>query len=424
MRKKLFYLPLLPLFLFCSCVQRTEKSAQIVSMQMIDRNGFSETISAKERLEALDQIDFLSPQPYEKVMRVYGGDTSFTSIITSYHENGQPYQYLEIREGRANGLFKQWHSNGQLYIESHVIEGVPDITQAAITSFVFDKMSSIWDEQGNLVAQIYYEKGALEKSSVYFHKNGQIAKEVPYKKNLISGELKGYDETGEQIQSEQFQNGKREGKSVGYWKKGQLKFKEQYQNDLLMQAVYMSCAGKKIAQIVKGNGHRAEFEKRHLVSLIEYRKGVPDGVVKNFNAKGSLISSHTLKNGIKNGEEWEYYPTEETGGRLQHKLYLYWKEGAIVQVKTWYPNGQQESQFEMHNNKKHGHALAWYADSAMMLVEEYEKGKLVKGSYYRKGDKHRVSFVENGNGVVTLFDSDGHLLEKITYEHSLPQLHD
>ena len=95
-----------------ACKQKQDTSAEppLVSLQTIDRNGFSETVSTKERVGRFSQTDFLSPQPYQKVLRIYGRDSigKSTSKITSYHSNGHIWQYLEISEGRANGAYREW----------------------------------------------------------------------------------------------------------------------------------------------------------------------------------------------------------------------------------------------------------------------------------------------------------------------------
>ncbi len=386
-------------------------------MQIIDRNGFSETISSKERLKALDKIDFKKPQPYEKVMRVYGdgSQTNFSSIITSYHENGEVHEYLEIKDGRARGIFQKRFPNGNLNIEATIIEGMPDITETAMASWVFDGISSIWNEDGALIATIPYNKGFLDKSSLYFHTNGLLAKEIPYEKNLICGEVKLYAKDGTLIELHNYRLGKREGKSYKYALNGELLAEEFYKNDLLLEGTYQN----KIAGIIKGEGVRAEFDGDNLTLLIEYKNGLVDGAVKRFNETGVCTGSFTLKNGAKNGEEWEYY-NPESGALPEKKLYLYWKADAIQEAKTWYQNGAKQSQITLHGGKKHGLSCAWYIDGSIMFIEEYTSGKLKSGSYYKKNNPIKVSKVENGDGKVTLFDESGHLTEEISYERGEP----
>ena len=78
----------------------------------------------------------------------------------------------------------------------------------------------------------------------------------------------------------------------------------------------------------------------------------------------------------------------------------------------------------MYENKKNGLCTVWYKDSSIMLVEEYENNRLVKGTYYKKNDSLPVSTVNNGSGTVTLYDSDGNFLKSIKYLKGVPQEED
>ena len=61
----LFFLLLLLLY-FSGCMnQSSHQSEQLSSIQIIDRNGFKETVNAKERLLTYNNVNFLAPQPYE-----------------------------------------------------------------------------------------------------------------------------------------------------------------------------------------------------------------------------------------------------------------------------------------------------------------------------------------------------------------------
>ena len=79
-----------------------------------------------------------------------------------------------------------------------------------------------------------------------------------------------------------------------------------------------------------------------------------------------------------------------------------------------------ESQREMSGNTRNGVSTAWYRDGQLMMIEEYESDKLKKGDYYRKGHKQPLSQVINGEGTVTLFDSEGNYLRKIPYVNGKP----
>src|SRR5215207_2384083 len=75
---------------------RKPKLLPLSSVHIVDRNGFAETISNKERLNQFQNVNFLSAQPYQKVLRIYARDSkgNIRSVVTAYHENGNPKQFL------------------------------------------------------------------------------------------------------------------------------------------------------------------------------------------------------------------------------------------------------------------------------------------------------------------------------------------
>lgn len=412
---------LLTLVLAFGC-QRNSPPAdtQITSMQLIDRNGFTETISNKDRLKPYQELDFLSPQPYQKVMRVYGknreGKTS--SKISSYHANGQIAQLLEVVDGRANGAYREWYPNGHLKIEAQVIEGLADITELAQTSWVFDRASTIWDEEGLCIATIPYDKGLLHTPSIYYHSNGKIAQILPYDQGILHGEILSYSPDGALLEKIPYIQGKKQGRSVGYWNFDHLMYEEEYEGDLLMSASYYDSQGTLISSIQEGSGVQSQFSGLQLERKIHFEKGVPEGLVEEFRPDGTLHKTYILANGKKNGEEWEYYP-----GKTTPKLCINWHDDQMQgQIKTWYENGMMESQREFSQYKKQGLAFAWYKNGDLMLMEDYANDLIIKASYFKKGDKDPISRIESGKGTATLYTGDGVLIKKIAYEKGKPLL--
>ncbi len=412
------FLVFIPLIFLSGCFSSQEAQEKITRINILNHNGMAETISETDRLSDFNKTDFLTPQPYQKVSRVYGRDKggNIPSCITSYHPNGQVKQYLEAMNNRALGAYKEWHPNGQIKIESHVIGGMADLNTQAEESWLFDGMNKAWDEEGHLLAEIFYVKGELEGEARYFHKNGTLWKVSPFTKNALHGTQKVFLEDGSLFQTTDFVNGIKEGQAKRYWTLNQLAFEETYLGGKLLKGLYLNMDGKAISEIVDGRGYKAIFGKTSMIELHEYRHGVEDGLVKIFDEKGTLVRLYEVKNGEKEGEEVTYFVSPE-----KPRLSMHWHEGMLHGiVKTWYENGQLESQKEMSQNKRNGMATAWYKNGALMLVEEYENDKLLKGEYYRMGDSQPLSKVDKGRGLATLFDKNGTYLKKIYYQESRP----
>ena len=387
---------------------------QLASINIVDRNGFTETISANDRLKQFVNVDFLENQPYKKVTRVLERDDcgDIKSIVTTYHPNGQPMQYLEVTNGRASGSYKEWHITGAMKLDAYVIGGNADISGGAENSWLFDGVNRAWDEDGNLIAEITYSKGQLQGLSTQFHPNGAIWKQMPYNKNAPEGTATIYLNNGNIFSTTIYANGLKEGPSLRYWEEGKIASEETYTQGRLATGNYYNTSGNIVAQIKDGAGSRAVFGKTTISELHEYRNGLPQGEVKIFNPAGRLFKSYNVKNGVKHGPEIEYYD-QYRSQKPMPKLSVEWFQGKIQGlVKTWYPNGTMESQREMSGNVKQGVSSAWYVDGSLMLMEEYAQGKLDRGDYFKRGDRAPISQVRKGNGIATLYDSEGHFTNK------------
>jgi antitoxin component YwqK of YwqJK toxin-antitoxin module len=411
--------------LICSCASKISKVDNLQCIQITDRNGLCETISSKDRLSKYKKLNFTSSQPYKKIVRVFKKEKTadFNTIITSYHPNGELYQYLEAKDGRAHGKYLENYSNGQLRLQAYVIGGPANFNAFSENEWIFDGICKAWDDQGNTLSEIYYEKGSLENNSTYYFSSGQIQKIIPFENDEIQGEKVEYRENGQIYYKCPYANGKKQGTCNYYWTESDLMASEDYENDKLVNASYFDKFGKKIAFIKKGNGIKAIFEKESLKKLIQHRNGIAEGKVQIFSQNCEKIQEYFIKDGHKQGEEILYYSTKQSSkNKTIPKLKINFDQGQIRGlVQTWYNNGQLESQREISKNKLNGQSFAWYKNGQIMLVEEYENGKIEKGKYFRiTNDKYPVSTILNGNGVAILFDEDGVLVRKITYLKGTP----
>lgn len=414
------------IFLTLGCQKRVPVEyvvkPKLISINIIDRDGMSETTSQKERLEQFANVDFLKTQPYQKILRVFSRDPfgSIKAIVTSYYPNGQVKQYLEIKDNRAYGAYREWFSDGTLKLDTFVIGGIADLNTAAEKSWLFDGESRVFDESGHLIALIQYHKGELSGNSTYYHKNGNIWKIIPYKNNLADGVFETYLENGELLQRSEISKDLKHGKTTRFWNKNQIASDEYYVDGNLVEAFYYDPCGQLVSKIENGEGFRSLFGKTKVCEKQEFHEGVQNGKVEVYNTESQLIKIYHVKNEMKDGEEIEFYLN---GTKNQNpKISIQWSQDKIHgTVKTWYENGVQESQREMTNNMKNGLLTAWYKDGSVMLLESYDHEKLVKGKYFKRQEKTAISEVVNGNGIATLHDMNGNFIKKIHYYHGNPQ---
>jgi antitoxin component YwqK of YwqJK toxin-antitoxin module len=398
-----------------------EDSLSLIQIQ--DRNGLTETISNPDRLQQYEVLDFTSSQPYKKVLRVYRANGKNSSKITTYHPNGTLCQYLEAKELRAHGAYREWYSNGQQKLEATVIGGTADLSASSQQDWIFDGESQVWDEYGNLIAQISYDKGVLEGVSTYFFPSGQIEKVLSFTKGTLEGEILLYSKEGFLKEKTNYKKGRKEGISLGFFDEDKIAFEEEYTEGLVRKGRYYTPQGDLISEIQNGGGFQAIYENGAL-TLSEFRMGHLEGLVRKMTPSGELQRSFYIKNGKKQGEETEYYLSsdlQKPSSKPLPKLSLNWSDNSIHgSVKTWYPNGKLQSQREYSHNQKSGSALAWYKEGSLMMAEEYEQDLLLSGKYFKIHKAEPVSSVVNGNGLVFLFDETGAFLKKVSYLKGKP----
>lgn len=398
------------------------KDEKLVSINIIDRSGLSETISTKDRIANFATIDFLDSQPYQKVLRIYAKDKNGKnlSIITSYYPTGQLKQYAEIVNGRAHGPYIEWHQNGKKKLEAYVLGGNPDIDEKSQVGWSFDGKCFSWNEEGVLVADITYDKGPLEGTALYYHANGALAESIPYRKGQIEGTVEVFDPDGHLIERTLYTKDVKNGESLGFWSSSQSAWKEVWNNNLLQEGVYFDQAGKEICHVHNGSGRRALFSDVGVSEIQEYKKGLAEGEVVLFDDEGRITRRLNVKDAQKHGEEVYYWLTESKT-QLTPKLSIEWYQGKMQGlVKTWYEDGTQESQREMSRNFKQGVLMSWYRDGQLMLIEEYEKDRLRRGDYLKKGNSSPVSKIVDGKGTATFYDADGTFVRRVAYKDGKP----
>ena len=199
-------------------------------------------------------------------------------------------------------------------------------------------------------------------------------------------------------------------------------FQEKYDEGFLVEGSYYDLSNFLVSSVEKGSGIKSVFSKEGLVAQIEIQKGKEEGFVKLFYPETQLLKAEYIyKGGSKHGEEIQYYFPQDTEHQPAPKMCLTWQEGKLQgKIKTYYENGQLESEREFYNNKKNGPSSAFYATGQLMLLEEYENDILAQGYYWKKGDPKEVSQVIQGEGVATLYDSSGVFLKKVSYKKGEP----
>lgn len=413
---------ILCLALFMSSCAHKQKPSHLLSLQLVDRNGQTETISQIERVKLYEKQNFDKPQSYEKILRVYSknGQGKNPSLITTYHKNGQLFQKLEALDGRAFGSYEEYFENGFIRIKAHVIEGTADITDLAQSTWVFDGPCHVYYPSGDLEAIFTYDRGKKTGVATYYHKNGQEKKRLFFVDDNADGTIKEFSEQGQLTLSYEFKNGAQTGPSYKYYHNQALAFEETWLNDALVEGKYFNTEKQLVSEIHQGCGFKTLFDEQIPVTQLEYNKGKIAGKIVAYAPSGKIQSYYHLYENQKEGEEGIYFEDSD-----QLKMLIDWHNDQITGiVKTFYTSGSVESQKSYSHNKKNGPLSCYYPDGSLMLFETYSQDRLIEGKYFKKGDTDPASVVEDGTGCSTIFDEWGGIEKQVHYEKSKIVLND
>lgn len=103
---------------------------------------------------------------------------------------------IEIQRGKANGLSRGWHENGEIEVEEHFVEGVSHGQRTR------------WHENGNKKSTAQIVHGELEGPYVEWHENGVKAVEMTLRAGHPDGVVQAWHPTGERKSETTFAGGK------------------------------------------------------------------------------------------------------------------------------------------------------------------------------------------------------------------------
>ena len=260
-----------------------------------------------------------------------------------FYENGQTHHIITFKNNLKDGVFKQFDENGHLLIQAvyqnnrlngELITYYPNGQPSAKEIYKDDMLNgpkTTYYETGQLkstvsyannqhegLAQTYYEDGTLQ-SEFHFHNNqregvskiyypnGKVQFEMNYLHDKLNGENKNYQNDGTPAQKRIYQNGLVTS-GVIYQNQKEEKLTPAQIDELNSKTVIHTQKNT-----VEKNGVRLDSTTRKPISGIyfdvndkgfavkemQYLNGKPDGIMRTFDANGSVTEQAVYENGIK-----------------------------------------------------------------------------------------------------------------------------
>lgn len=408
---------------------------------------------------------------FSKICFTQTNANGFTKV---YFENGKLSSEGTLKDGKPEGYWKTYYLNGNLKSEGNRFNFLLD----SIWKFYSDKgiinleltykqgkkngSKKIYNDKGNIVREELYRNDTIDGTTKEFYTSGKVLKTIPYKDGLESGIGYEYDSTGVIITIIEYKGGfvknterinRRDagGQRQGLWKEfypsGKIHIEGRYLND-------------------KKNGFFKEFnEKGNLLAITKwengvlinnppelavietkttrhdngrpklvgnYKDGVPEGIFREYDTSGVIVSSEIYKEGIligdglmdgKNRQQGKWKEYHDTGELKAEGDY---KDG--VRIGAWifyFPNGKTDQLGKYDTKGRPIGVWKWYFDSGQLLREENyidgkreglmteynEKGEMITQGEYLDGLKEGAWFYQRDDyreeGVYHAGERDG-----------------
>jgi antitoxin component YwqK of YwqJK toxin-antitoxin module len=286
-----------------------------------------------------------------------------------------------------------------------------------MASWQFEGMAEVYYPSGQLQARMPYNRGCLEGTIERFHPCGALASKEPFSGGLPEGVEQSWTPDGRLQSQVSWKGGERHGQSRQWHEEGSLFSDEWWDSGRLQSGAYFMAdlpSGQSIG-VTGGAGWRPQLLGGAVIQVSQFQAGRPQGWIRNY-CRGALHNEWEVVNGQKNGLERFF---DAKTGKI--KLEMSWQDDALSgPCRSFFPSEKLESQWEMLDNQRHGRLVSWYRSGALMMIEDYERGRLVRGDYYEPGGGQPVSQVVNGNGTASLFLSDGRPSKVVAVQEGKP----
>ena len=197
-------------------------------------------------------IDELTNKGTKKSPTYYSEDGLFNGVMYDVNPKGVLVLESTIKDGKLNGLYKEWYENGELKIELNYINGVFDGLVVDDTYDVkFDGNVSSYNNKllnGDVV--IFYPNQNVQMFSEFkngipigktklWYENGELWMEGNVINGLlVDGIVRMFYWNGQLEMEENYKNNVLDGLRRGWDTNGQLKFEQTYDNGELIEEKY------------------------------------------------------------------------------------------------------------------------------------------------------------------------------------------
>jgi uncharacterized protein len=211
-----------------------------------------------------------------------GQQTNPNGYNKFYYENGKLSSEGTMKQGKPDGYWINYYKNGKVKIEGNR------------KNFLLDSIWKFYDEKGRITKSIEYKDGKKSGYTKVYDTTQKVTSIEKYEQDLKNGNTIYFYPNGRTKSSVPYKDGKLEGTAFEYSKDSLLIAISIYKGGILQSY-------EKINQKDENNrkqGIWKEFDQ-HMVLRKEqkFNDDSLDGYVKEYDAKGNLLSTKKFNNG-------------------------------------------------------------------------------------------------------------------------------
>ena len=206
------------------------------------------------------------------------------------YDNGTKSSEGTMRDGKADGYWKNYYKNGKLKIEGNR------------KNFQLDSIWKFYSERGKITKAVNYLEGKKNGFTLTYDTNQVVTNKENFINDIKQGKSYSYYSSGKTKQITPYVKGRPDGYAYEYSEDSVLITILKYQGGILASVDKLN----RKDELGKKQGIYKEFyEDGTLKSEKKYKDDVMDGYVKTYDIKGNLINTEKFNNGkvVKNAPE-------------------------------------------------------------------------------------------------------------------------
>lgn len=368
-----------------------------------------------------------------------------------YHPNGKVSSEGTMRSGKPDGYWKTYYENGQLKSEGNRL------------NFKLDSLWRFYSDSGVVTAEYNYTGGIKNGLQRNYYPNGKLRTAETDSMGIRVGTSQFYDERGNRIKSIPYTNGVENGMAREYNSEDLLITVAFYRNGFFQRE-------EKINRLDKSGRkqgiYRTYYDSDQLKSEGAYTDDLKDGLFKEYAEDGRVMKKEEYRMGELIPDEKEeqekfevkrnYFPDGSVRivgtykkGMPEGIFRQYDREGNLDSAKV-FAAGRLLRQGKIDNQgREQGEWKEFYESGKLKAIGNYTDGKkdglwkhtfendsleqigvFVKGKpeglwkwYYPSGVVRREETYKNGkeNGIMREYDDQGAILAEGEYINGLQE---